>query len=134
MYLYKSSAIYLLVIVCVSSPFSPDTSSFDAYGLKLNYALSCTIVYNDSNQYVYAVSVQSRATSMDRMRFVFIGTLTYTGMRGDIYVATVKPSRKTIFPCVGWRTDEYRIHPFEQFVSDGSEGNINNDFFVVTIG
>ncbi len=166
MFLYKFCVFHLFIIV---SPFSPDTSSFDAYGLKLaandvllveslpssssffmrlapfNYALSCTIAYNDSNQYVFAVALYSQTTYKDSIRFVFIGvntntdvpfigSLTYTGVTGDTYVATVKPSRKTVFPCVGWRADNYRIHQFKQFVSDGSDENINNDFFVVTLG
>ncbi len=169
MFLYKFCAFHLLIIVSIVSPFSPDTSSFDAYGLKLaandvllveslassssffmrlapfNYALSCTIAYNDSTQYVFAVALYSQTTYKDRIRFVFIGvntktdvpfigSLTYTGVPGDTYVATVKPSRKTVFPCVGWQADNYRIHQFEKFVSDGSDANINNDFFVVTLG
>jgi hypothetical protein len=159
--------LHLFVIISIVSSFSPDTSSFDAYGLKLaandvllveslfssssfflrlapyNYSLSCTIAYNDSNQYVFAVTVYSQATYKDSIRFVFIGvntetdvpfigSLTYTGMTGDTYVATVKLSRKAVFPCVGWQANNYRIHQFEQFVSDGTDAGTNNDFFVVT--
>jgi len=167
-FLYKFFIIYLIVFVQIVFSFSPDTSSFDAYGLKLaandillveslssassfllrlapyNYSLSCTIAYNDSNQYVFAVALYSQATYNDSIRFVFIGvntvtdvpfigSLTYTGVTGETYVATVKPSRKTVFPCVGWEANNYRIHQFEQFVDDGTDENTNNDFFVVTV-
>ncbi len=168
MFLHKYFILHLFVVVSIVSSFSPDTSSFDSYGLKLaandvllvesldsassfflrlapyNYSLSCTIAYNDSNQYVFAVALYSQATYNDSIRFVFIGvnietdvpfigSLTYTGVTGDTYVATVKPSRKTVFPCVGWQANNYRIHQFEQFVSDGTDENTNNDFFVVTV-
>jgi hypothetical protein len=168
MFLHKSFMFHLFVAASIVFSFSPDTSSFDAYGLKLaandvllvesifsssafflrlspyNYSLSCTIAYNDSNQYVFAVTLHSRATYNDSIRFVFIGintvtnvpfigSLTYTGVTGPTYVATVKSPRKTVFPCVGWQANNYRIHQFEQFVSDDTDGTTNNDFFVVTV-
>jgi hypothetical protein len=167
-FLYKLSIIYLFIFVQIVCTFTPDTSSFDAYGIKLavndillveslsstssfflrlapyNYSLSCTIACNDSNQYIYAVAVHRYATLNHTIRFVFIGvntatdvpfigSLTYAGVSGATYVATKKPSRKTVFPCNGWQTNNYLIHQFEQFASDADE-NINNDFFVVTVG
>jgi hypothetical protein len=160
--------VYFFVVIPIVSSFSPDTSSFDAYGLKLavneillveslpsdssfllrlspyNYSLSCTIGYNDSNQYVYAVSVASQMTSNDSIRFVFIGvnietnvpfigSLTYSGVSGITYVTTVKPTRKSIFPCNGWKSNNYRIHQLNQFASDDINDSSNNDFFVVTV-
>jgi hypothetical protein len=167
-FLYKYFTLYLLFVIPIVSSFSPDTSSFDAYGLKLaandillveslasdasfflrlapfNYSLSCTIAYNDSNQYVYAVALGSLATYNDTIRFVFIGvntetdvpfigSLTYTGVTGTTYITTVKPSRKAVFPCNGWQANNYHIHQFEQFVSDDTGENSNNDFFVITV-
>ena len=113
--------VYLFIIIPIVYCFSPDTSSFDAYGLKLavndvllveslppdssfflrlapyNYSLSCTIAYNDSNQYVYAVALARQATYNDTIRFVFIGvntqtdvpfigSLIYTGITGQAYI------------------------------------------------
>jgi hypothetical protein len=153
---YKSLIFYLFSIIPIVSSFSPDKSSFDAYGLKLaandillveshpsgssfslrlspfNDPLSCTIAYNDSNQYVYTVAVHSQTTSNDIIRFVFIGvntqtnvpfigSLIYTGMMGG----TMKSSKKVAFSCDGWQTNNYRIHQIEQFVI--------NDFFIVTV-
>jgi hypothetical protein len=91
------------------------------------------------------VALHSQATYNDRIRFVFIGvntetnvpfigSLTYAGVTGDTYVATAKSSGKYVFSCVGWQANNYRIHQFEQFVSDGIDESINNDFFVVTVG
>jgi len=155
-----SSKFVIFAIISIVSSFSPDTTSFDAYGLKLaandillvesipsdssftlqlapfNYSLSCTIPYNDSNQYVYTVAVHAQATSNDIIRFVFIGvntetdvpfvgSLIYTGISGAAYIAAVKPSEKVVFSCDGWQTNNYRIHQIEQFVI--------NDFFVVTV-
>jgi len=158
---YKSLTFYLFCIIpIIVSSFSPDKSSFDAYGLKLaandillveslpsdssfslrlapfDYSLSCTIPYNDSNQYVYAVAVQAQATYDDIIRFVFIGvntetnvpfvgSLIYAGVMGTAYVATVNPSQKVGFSCDGWQTKNYRIHQIEKFLI--------NDFFVVTV-
>ncbi len=158
---YKSLTFYLFCMIpIIVSSFSPDKSSFDAYGLKLaandillveslpsdssfslrlapfNYSLSCTIPYNDSNQYVYTVAVHTQPTSNDIIRFVFIGvntetnvpfvgSLIYTGMMGAAYVATVKPSEKVVFSCDGWQTKNYRIHQIEKFLING--------FFVVTV-
>jgi hypothetical protein len=136
MFLHKSFILHLFVIFSIVSSFSPDTSSFDAYGLKLaandvllveslpsassfllrlapyNYSFSCTIAYNDSNQYVYTVALHSQAT----------------------YVVKVKPSQTTVFPCVGWQASNYRIHQFQQFISDGTDESTNNNFFIVTVG
>jgi hypothetical protein len=163
-----SLIFYLFVVIPIVCSFSPDTSSFDAYGLKLaaneillveslpsdssffvrlspyNYSLSCTIGYNDSNEYVYAVSVASQMRSNDSIRFVFIGvnietnvpfigSLTYAGITGTTYVNTVKPSRKSVFPCNGWQSNNYRIHQLQQFTSDDINDSSNNDFFVVTV-
>ncbi len=158
---YKSLTVCLFCIIpIIVSSFSPDKSSFDAYGLKLaandillveslpsdssfslrlapfNYSPSCTIPYNDSNQYVYTVAVHAQATSNDTIRFVFIGvntetnvpfvgSLIYTGMMGAAYVATVKPSEQVVFSCDGWQTKNYRIHQIENFLI--------NDFFIVTV-
>jgi hypothetical protein len=159
-----------IIFISTVNCFSVDLSSFDAYGEKLavndvllveslasdysflvrlspfNYSLSCTISYNDSNQYVYAVAVHSQATYQDILRFVFIGinqetdvpfigTLTYTGISGPTYVSTVKPTRKTRFPCDGWQMINYRIHQLTQFISndDDDDNSTNNDFFVVTV-
>jgi hypothetical protein len=165
---YKSLAFYLLVIVSVVFSFSPDTSSFDAYGLKLaandvllveslasdfsfflrlapfNYSLSCTIPYNDSNQYIFSVAIQRQSTYNDTIRFVFnginietdipfIGSLTYVGITGEEYITTVKSPRKAVFPCGGWKINNYRIHQFDQFVGDDVEENSANNFFVVTV-
>jgi len=166
-FLYKCLRFYLFVVIPFVSSFTPDTSSFDAYGLKLavnemllveslasdssfflrlapfNNVLSCTIAYNDSNQYVYAVALDRQARYNDTIRFVFIGvnmetnvpfigSLTYTGVTGEAYLS-VNPSRKSIFPCDGWQPNNYRIHQLNQFASDDVDGSINNDFFVVTV-
>ena len=160
--------LYFCIVISVVCSFSPDTSSFDAYGLKLaandillveslpsdfsfflrlapfNYSLSCTLAYNDSNQYVYAVALAPQVTNNDTIRFVFIGvnivtdvpfigSLTYTGINGQAYVASVKSARKAVFPCTGWLPDNYRIHLLEQFVNDDVDDSNINDFFVVTV-
>jgi hypothetical protein len=165
---YSLSTIYLFIVISIVSSFSPDLSSFDAYGLKLaandvflvesissnsgfflrlapfTYSLSCTLPYNDSNQYVYAVAVNRQATTNDSIRFVFvgvntitdvpfIGSLTYTGISGNAYITTLTQTRKIKFPCDGWQNNNYHIHQLEQFVSKESDDNINNDFFVVTV-
>jgi len=93
---------------------------------------------------VYAVAVHSQATYNDSIRFVFIGlntetnvpfigSLTYAGVTGTEYVATLKSPRKAVFPCDGWQANNYRIHQFEQFVDDDDDESTNNDFFVVTV-
>ena len=167
LHLFPRSFLFLLLFPLVFA-FVPDTSSFDAYGLKLavndmllveshhsqaafflrlapfNYSLSCTLPYNNSNQYVFAVAVQRQATSNDTLRFVFIGidiktdvpfigSLTYTGVSGATFVATTQQARKKVFPCDGWQKDNYRIHQLEQFVGDESNEDIDNNFFVVTV-
>jgi hypothetical protein len=167
-FVHKIFPCYLLFIISIVCSFSPDTSSFDAYGLKLaandlllveslnsdssfflrlspyNYSLSCTIPYNDSNQYVFAVSLASQSTSNDIIRFVFIGidtvtdvpfigSLTYVGVTGAAYLAIVKSSRKFIFPCNGWQMNNYRIHQLQQFTTADDDENRSNDFFVVKV-
>jgi hypothetical protein len=168
MVLYKCLALYLCFIISIVSSFTPDTSSFDAYGLKLasndillveslpsdssfflrlapfNYSLSCTIPYNDSNQFVFAVALDSQATYNGSIRFVFIGinmvtdvpfigSLTYAGVTGPAYLAAKNTSRKRVFPCNGWQMNNYQIQELDQFVSNDSDDNSDNDFFVVTI-
>lgn len=160
---------FLFIILQVVTCFTPDISSFDDYGLKLassdvllveshpsqsafflrlapfNYSLTCTMDYNNSTQYVYAVAVHRQATTNDSIRFVFIGvdtitdvpfigSLVYTGVTGESYIATTKQTRRSVFPCDGWQKDNYRIHQLEQFSSNELDGDINNNFIVVTIG
>jgi hypothetical protein len=162
--------LYLSIIISIvsCSTFTPDTLQFDAYGLKLaandiflvetlnsdssfflrlspyNYSLSCTIPYNDSNQFVFAVALHSHATYNDTIRFVFnginmitdvpfIGLLTYTGILGPTYVSTVKSPRKSVFPCNGWQMNNYRVHQLPEFLSDDDDENGSNDFFVITL-
>jgi len=168
-FLYEPFMLYLFVVISIVSSFSPDLSSYDAYGLKLaannvllvksipsdssfflrlapfNYSLSCTIAYNDSDQYVFAVAVDPQATYNNSIRFVFIGintitdvpfigSLTYEGVTGEAYVAAMNPLRKGAFPCVGWQASNYQIQELMQFASgDVDEINNNNDFFVVTV-
>jgi hypothetical protein len=167
-FLNKYLTFFLFVVIPIISSFSPDTTSYDAYGMKIaandilmveslpsdfsfflrlapfNYSLSCTIVYNDSNQYVYTVVLDRLATYNDTIRFVFIGVdtetdvpfigkLTYTGVTGQTYISNVKSARKAVFPCTGWQAGNYRIHQFEQFVNNDVDVSNNNDFFVVTI-
>jgi hypothetical protein len=167
-FLYKILTFYLLVVISIVSSFSPDITSFDAYGLKLaandillveslpsdfsfllrlapfNYSLSCTIPYNDSNQYVFAVALNSQSTYNDSIRFVFIGvntltdvpfvgSLTYTGITGPTYVATINSSRKNVFPCVGWQVNNYHIHQLNQFISVNVGEDSADKFFVVTV-
>jgi hypothetical protein len=157
-----------LIIISIVSSFSGDISSFDAYGLKLaandillveslpsdlsflvrlapfNSPLSCTIPYNDSNEYISGVSVNRQSRSNDSIRFVFIGvnrvtdvpligSLTYTGVRGAEYVTRINSSENGVFPCDGWEVSNYRIHQFEQFTNGDVDENSNNDFFVVTV-
>ena len=165
---YSLPVIYLFIVISIVSSFGSDISPFDAYGLKLaandvflvesiassssfflrlapfSYSLSCTLPYNDSNQYVYAVAVNRQAGTNDSIRFVFvgvntetdvpfIGSLTYTGISGNAYIATLNQTRKINFPCSGWQNNSYHIHQLEQFVDTGSNENINNNFFVVTV-
>ena len=167
-FLHTVSIIFVFAGFSIASSFSPDKSSFDAYGLKLaandvllvealpaesmfflrlapfNYSLSCTLAYNDSNQYVYAVAVQRQVAANDSIRFVFIGvntktdvpfigSLTYTGVTSDTYIATIKQTHKAVFPCDGWQSGNYRIHQLNRFASNDSHANVNNDFFVVTV-
>ncbi|CAF1304108.1 unnamed protein product [Adineta steineri] len=167
-YLYRSFLYFLFVVIRILYCFTPDQSSFDAYGVKLaandillveslasdssffirfspyNYSLSCTIPYNNSNEYIYSVAVHSSATYNDPIRFVFIGinmdtdipfvgSLTYNGITGPAFVDAVNSSVKAKFPCNGWNTDNYHIHQLQQFVNDDLEDTNNNDFFIVTI-
>jgi len=166
--LYKILTLYLLIIISIVSSFWDDISSFDGYGLKLaandillveslrsdlsflvrlapfNSSLSCRIPYNDSDDYIFGVSVNRQSRSNDSIRFVFIGvnrvrdvpligSLTYRGIRGAEYVSTINSSEKVVFPCDGWEVSNYRIHQLEQFTSGDVDENNNNDFFVVTV-
>ena len=143
----------------IVSSFSPDTASFDAYGLKLaandlflvkcsqdhlafilrhapyNYSLSCTIAYNDSNQYIYAVAVQRYASIDDTIRFVFIGINKNTDIPfiGSLAYTSLKREENILLSCTGWQTDNYQIHELEQFARSGSKNDMNNDFFVVAV-
>jgi hypothetical protein len=63
----------------------------------------------------------------------FIGSLTYTGVTGETYVATTKQTRKTVFPCNGWQSNNYQIHQLEEFIDNTLDVNVNNNFFVVTV-
>lgn len=102
LFTYNFSIVFLFMIFSIVFSFSPDMSSFDAYGLKLavndvllveslpfksmfflrlapfNYSLCCTLDYNDPEQYVYAVAVPRQVTTNDSIRFVFIGVNTKT--------------------------------------------------------
>ncbi|CAM4970417.1 unnamed protein product [Rotaria socialis] len=166
--LFKHLALYLLLVTAIVTSFSPDQSSFDAYGLKLaandillveslpsqysfllrlapfNYSLTCTLGYNSSNQYVYAVALAAQMQANSTIRFVFIGVntktnvpfiglLDYTGISGAAYVATTKTSQKNTFPCDGWSVDNYRIHNFNQFVYGESDVDNNINFYVVAV-
>ena len=165
--MYASLLFALLLIIPVSS-FTPDKTSFEAYGSKLaandlllvksvpgdasfflrlapyNYSLSCTIAYNDSNQYVYTVVVPAQVTSNQSIRFVFIGlnvvtnvpfigSLTYRGVTGAQFLASMKQTRRILFPCDGWQRDNYRVHHFPNFAGTSGDDGMNNDFFVVTM-
>ncbi|CAF1312602.1 unnamed protein product [Adineta ricciae] len=162
------SALLVVVLIPIAHTFIPDSSLFDAYGLKLaandallveainvnsvfllrfspfDYSLTCTIAYNDSNQYIYAVALQSQITSNDSTRFVFIGvsedtdvpfigSLTYTGVSVTAYIASVGNStRRVKFPCTGWQKSSYRIHSLMN-LADDLEQTDTNSFFVVTV-
>ena len=166
--IYSLATLYCMVPISVVASFAPDLSSFDAYGLKLagndyllvesipsesafllrlapyNYVLSCTLPYNNSDDYVYAVAVAWQPTANDSIRFVFIGvntdtevsfigSLTYTGVGGPAYIANMTAGRKSGFPCGGWQTNNYRIHVFNEFSTAENPAQRMNDFFVVAI-
>jgi len=161
-------ALYLLLVDAIVTSLSPDLSSFDAYGLKLaandmllveylpsrysfllrlapfNYSLTCTLAYNDSNQYVYAVAVAKQMQANSTVRFVFIGVntetnvpfiglLNYTGISGARYVAVTNTAQIKTFPCDGWSADNYKIQSFNQFVYGENDPNNNIDFYVVAV-
>lgn len=165
---YPSFILSLVTIFPLVRSFSPVTSAFDAYGLKLasndllmvesltsrssfllrlapfNYTLTCTVPYNDSNQYVFAVALPSHMTSNDTLRFVFIGidqntdvpfigSLTYTGVSGETFIATINATRNVNFPCTGWQSSNYRIHHLDDFTDNGQHQAGSNNFFVVTV-
>lgn len=89
--------IYSIFAITTVTCFSPDQSSFDAYGLKLaandiflvksllaqqsflirlapfGSSLPCQVSYNSSDQYIYSVAVARLMQSNDTIRFVFIG-------------------------------------------------------------
>ena len=109
------------------------------------YSLSCSISYKNSNHYVYAVAVQRQATLNNTIRFVFvgintkttaplIGSLTYTGVTGIGYIDLLEQQVKIAFPCTGWQSNNYHIHELGQFIAETSNEDVNNDFFVVTVG
>ncbi|CAF1385264.1 unnamed protein product, partial [Adineta steineri] len=133
-FVYRSFLYLLFVVIRILYCFTPDQSSFDAYGIKLaandillveslasdssffvrfspyNYSLSCTIPYNNSNEYIYSVAVHSSATYNDPIGFVFIGinmdtdipflgSLTYNGIIGPAFLDAVNSSVKAKFPC-----------------------------------
>ena len=166
--LHTLSIVFSFILFQMIFSFAPDTSSFDAYGLKLaandillveslpnqsafflrlapySYSLSCTVGYNDSHHYVYAVAIQQQATTNNTIRFVFIGmnmetdvpfigSLNYTGITGADFVASMKQARKTAFPCSGWQKSNYQIRELQQFTGDEADEDINNNFFVVTV-
>ena len=158
------SALLVVVLIPIAHTFIPDSSLFDAYGLKLaandallveavnvnsvfllrfspfDYSLTCTIAYNDSNQYIYAIALQTQTTPNDSTRFVFIGvnedtdvpfigSLTYTGESVTAYIAAAGNStRRVKFPCTGWQKSSYRIHSLMDL-----EQTDTNSFFVVTV-
>ncbi|CAM4808563.1 unnamed protein product [Rotaria magnacalcarata] len=90
-------AIYFLFIVTSVASFSPDESSYEAYGLKIagndillveslpsqgafslrlapfNKSLTCIISYNTPDQYIYTAAVARLMQNNDTIRFVFIG-------------------------------------------------------------
>lgn len=110
-----------------------------------NYSLSCSISYKTSIHYLYAVAVQRQVTMNDTIRFVFvgintkndaplIGSLTYTGVTGFDYIQSLDEQEKIAFPCTGWQSNHYQIHELVQFIAGDSNEDINNDFFVVTVG
>ncbi|CAF4081452.1 unnamed protein product [Rotaria magnacalcarata] len=96
---YHKTDFYIVLLVTFVSSFTPDTSSYDAYGLKIaandvlfvqsnpsqrffrifppsNSWSYCTINYEDMNQYIYAVAVARQTTLNDTIRFVFTGVKT----------------------------------------------------------
>ncbi|CAF4568529.1 unnamed protein product, partial [Rotaria sp. Silwood2] len=162
--LHYHSALYFVFVVTVVTSFSPDQSSFDAYGLKLaandillveslpsqdsfllrlapfNYSLTCTLGYNESYQYVYAVALARQMQANDTIRFVFIGvnrrtdapfigSLSYAGISGAAMIST----RKSNFSCSGWNANNYKIHNFNAFFYEENDSNGNMDFFVVAV-
>ncbi|CAF3175108.1 unnamed protein product [Rotaria socialis] len=98
-FLYHKTVFYIVLLVTVVLSFTPDTSSYDAYGLKIaandvlfvqsnpphglfrifppfNAWSICTVNYEDVSQYIYAVAVARQTTLNDAIRFVFIGVNT----------------------------------------------------------
>jgi hypothetical protein len=169
-FLYHLSTLYIVLLVAVvSSSFIPDTSSYDAYGLKLaandvllvesvpnqyyfslqsppdDFWDSCTVEYNDTNQYIYAVAVARQTTMNDPIRFVFIGvntdtsapfigSLTYVDTNASDDAATIMVTSDFDVTCDGWNTTNYNIHTFNEFLYDTDGANNNHlDFFVVVV-
>ncbi|CAF2895758.1 unnamed protein product [Rotaria sp. Silwood2] len=162
--LHHHHVLYFVSIVTIVTSFSPDQSSFDAYGLKLaandillveafasqdsfllrlapfNHSLTCTLDYNDSGQYVYAVALARQMQVNDTIRFAFIGvnrrtnvpfigSLNYAGTSGAAMIST----QKSNFSCSAWNTNNYKIHSFNEFLYEENDSNGNMDFFVVAV-
>ncbi|CAM4882296.1 unnamed protein product [Rotaria socialis] len=101
-FLQNYPAIYFLFFVTSVTSFSPDKSSYEAYGLKIagndvllveslpsqaafllrlapfDTSLTCIVSYNTSDQYVYSAAVARSMQNNDTIRFVFIGIDTVT--------------------------------------------------------
>ncbi|CAF4559763.1 unnamed protein product [Rotaria socialis] len=101
-FLQNYPAIYFLFFVTSVTSFSPDKSSYEAYGLKIagndvllveslpsqaafllrlapfDASLTCIVSYNTSDQYVYSAAVARSMQNNDTIRFVFIGIDTVT--------------------------------------------------------
>ena len=156
-----SIAIRLVLTVTMVSCFSSEMSLLDSNSYKLaandgllvqslasessfllrlapyTSSLTCTIAYNGSGQYIFAVALARQVTAVNStLRFVFvgvdtpndvpfIGSLTYAGISGDAYVASVNSTGKMPFPCDGWNPTNYKIHRLNS--------RINMDFFTVAV-
>jgi hypothetical protein len=110
------------LVAVVYSSFTPDTSSYDAYGLKLavndvflveslpdqsSFSLQsppddfydyCEVQYYDANQYIYAVAIARQTTMNDTIRFVFIGVNTNTSAPFIGSLTYVDPDGATTIP------------------------------------
>ena len=112
-----------------------------AFFLRLapyQFSLSCTLPYELPTHNVYSVAVARQPPADDSVRFAFlgsdtktqvpfIGSLTYTGVSGQDFVANTSMTSKTIFPCDGWQTRNYHMHSFADFLTpDGSVASHND--------
>jgi hypothetical protein len=162
--LYYPFALYIVLLIgVVSSDFTPDTTSYDAYGLKLatndvflveslpdQYLFSlqsppndfwdyCVIAYNDSNQYIYAVAVAKQTTMNDTIRFVFVGvniatSVPFIGSLAYLDTTADAATSDFVFDCDGWDTTNYNMHTIDEFLYDTNDANNNHlDFFVVVV-